>query len=149
MKFRIYRILTASLAAMALLLAADQTFAASRGSFHGGTHLGSHRMAGHFRHHRGRQQGAIFLPGYDIGDYGYGYGYGYGPNGQAVLDGTQPLPGDVGNSNAADIPWDWPHRYPPLVAPSARPYVSNCGAETQTVPNAHGGTGEVNIVRCY
>jgi hypothetical protein len=146
MKSRMYGVLTASLGAMALLLTADQTFAASRGSFHGGAHPGSHRMAGHFRHHRGQQQqGAIFWPGFDTGDYGYGYG----PTGEALLDGTQPLPGAISNSNAAEFPWDWAHRFPPAVVPSARPYVSSCGAETQTVPNEHGGTGQVNIIRCY
>jgi hypothetical protein len=66
-----------------------------------------------------------------------------------VLSGTQPLPADIGNSNASDIPWDWAHRYPPLVMPSNRPYVSTCGSETMTVPNEHGGTGQVNIIRCY
>ena len=139
--------LTVSLAAMVLLLNADQTFAASRGSSHGGAHLSSHRLAGHFRHHRGQPQAAVVWPG-DFGDYGYG-GYGYEPNGAAVLDGTQPLPGAISNSNAGDIPWDWAHRFPPTVAPSARPYVSSCGAETLTVPDEHGGTGQVNIVRCY
>ncbi|WP_298256087.1 hypothetical protein [Bradyrhizobium sp.] len=145
MKFRMYGMLTASLGAMVLLLTADQTFAASRGGFHGGAHLTPHHM-GHFRHHRGQQQGAIFWPGFDDSFNGYG---GYGPTGEAVLDGTQPLPGDISNSNAAVIPWDWAHRYPPTVVPSARPYVSSCGAETLTVPDAHGGTGQVNIVRCY
>jgi hypothetical protein len=139
MKFRMYGMLTASVGAMALLLTANQTFAASRGGFHGGAHSTSHRLAGHFRHHRGPQD-AVVWPG---------DGYFYGPNGEAVMDGTLPLPGDVSNSNAADIPWDWAHRYPPAVVPSTRPYVSSCGAETQTVPNEHGGTGQVNIIRCY
>jgi hypothetical protein len=98
----------------------------------------SHRLATHFRHHRGQQSGFIW-PGDDS----------YGPNGEGVLDGTQPLPDDVRSSNASDFPWDWAHRFPPAVVPSGRPYVSSCGAETVTVPNAHGGTGQVNIVRCY
>ena len=96
-------------------------------------------MAHSFRHHRITQGGYIWP-----GDDGY-----YGPTGEAVLDGTQPLPNDVGNSNASDIPWDWAHRYPPMITPSGRPYVSSCGAETVTVPNASGGTGQVNIFRCY
>jgi hypothetical protein len=136
-----YRILTVCLGAMVLTLTASETFAASRATSHGGSHVASHRFA-HFRHHRATQ-GAYVWPGDDD------YGYGYGPNGAAVLDGTQPLPGVVGNSNAGDIPWDWAHRYPPAVTPSSRPYVSTCGAETVTVPNEHGGTGQVNIVRCY
>ena len=138
MKFRMFGMLTASLGAMVLSLPANQSFAASRGGFHGGAHLGSHHMAGHFRHHHA-PEAAVVWPG---------DGYFYGP-GEAVLDGTQPLPGDVRNSNAADIPWDWAHRYPPAVVPATRPYVSSCGAETQTVPNDHGGTGQVNIIRCY
>ncbi len=133
--------LSTALGAIALMLAADQTFAASRGASHGGSHLTSHRFAGHFRHHRGLQ-GAYIWPG-DVDDYGYG------PAGEPVLSGTQPLPADIGNSNASDIPWDWAHRYPPAVVPSGRPYVSNCGAETVTVPDGHGGNGQVNIVRCY
>jgi len=143
MKSRMYGLLTASLGAIALMLAGGETFAASRGASHGGAHLSSHRFAGHFRHHRG-QQGAFVWPG-DVDDYGYDYG----PNGAAVLNGTQPLPGDIRSSNASDIPWDWAHRYPPVIMPQNRPYVSSCGAETVTVPNEHGGTGQVNIVRCY
>ena len=142
MKFRMYGMLTASLGVMGLLLSANQTFAASRGGFHGGAHPGSHHMAGHFHHHHRGPEAAVAWPG-------DGYFNGYGPNGEAVLDGTLPLPRDVGNSNAADIPWDWAHRYPPAVVPSARPYVSSCGAETLMVPDQHGGTREVNIVRCY
>jgi hypothetical protein len=143
MKSRMYGVLTASVGAMVLMLAANEAFAASRAAFHGGSHLTSHRLAGHFRHHRGQQQqGAYIWPG-DVDDYGYG------PAGEPVLSGTQPLPADIGNSNASDIPWDWAHRYPPLVMPSNRPYVSTCGSETMTVPNEHGGTGQVNIIRCY
>jgi hypothetical protein len=143
MKSRMYGVLTASLGAIALMLAANETFAASRGGSHGGSHLTSHRLAGHFRHHRGQQQqGAFIWPG-DVDDYGYA------PNGAAVLNGTQPLPGDIGSSNASDIPWDWAHHYPPMITPSGRPYVSSCGAETVTVPDGRGGNGQVNIVRCY
>ena len=141
MKCKIYRVLTASVGAMLLMLGANESFAASRGASHGGAHVASHRMAGHFRHHRGQQQqGAFIWPG--DGPF-------YGPNGEAVLDGVPPLPGDVRSSNASDIPWDWAHRYPPAITPSNRPYVSSCGTETVTVPNASGGTGQVNIVRCY
>lgn len=71
----------------------------------------------------------------------------YGTNGEANLDA--PLPGDIRNSNANDIPWDWVHRYPPAVDSSGRPHVSTCGAETVTVPNGRGGTDQVNVFRCY
>jgi hypothetical protein len=131
---------TASLGAIVLMLGANETFAASRGMSRGGGHPAFHRQAGHFRHHRDAQ-GAFIWPG----DYG---GF-YGSAGQPLLDGAQPLPRDIGSSNASEFPWDWAHRYPPMITPSGRPYVSTCGAETMTVPNERGGTGEVNIVRCY
>lgn len=147
MKSRMYGVLTASLGAIVLMVAANEAFAASRGTSHGGvsSFSRSHRFAGHFRHRHGlQQQGAFIWPG-DVGDYGYGYG----PVGEPLFNGTQPLPADVGNSNASDIPWDWAHRYPPMVTPSGRPYVSTCASETMTVPNSQGGTGQVNIIRCY
>jgi len=62
---------------------------------------------------------------------------------------TQPLPGDIRNTNAYDIPWDWAHRYPPAVAPSDRPYVPSCPAETVKVPGHDGNEQTVNITRCY
>jgi hypothetical protein len=135
MKARIYGILIASVGAIALTVAASETFAASRGA-----HMGSHRVAAHsFRHHHRSQQGA-----YVWGDDGYYYG----PTGEPVLDGA-PLTGEVRNSNASDIPWDWAHRYPPVLTPSGRPYVSSCGTEAVTVPDGRGGTGQVNITKCY
>jgi hypothetical protein len=141
MRSRTYGVLTASVSAIVLTFAASETFAASRGASHGAAHLTSHRIAGHFRHHHHRGLDGVFVwPG--DGPF-------YGPAGEAILDGTQPLPGDIRSSNASDIPWDWAHRYPPIITPSGRPYVSSCGAETVTVPGQHGGTGQVNIVRCY
>ena len=134
-----YGILIASVGAIALTVAASETFAASRGA-----HMTSHRGAAHaFRHHHRSQQGAFIWDG-----GGYYDGYNYGPTGEAVLDGA-PLTGEVRNSNASAIPWDWAHRYPPAVMPSDRPYVSSCGAETVTVPDGRGGTGQVNVIRCY
>ena len=137
MKARIYGILIASVGAIVLTLSANETFAASRG---GGAsaHSTSHRLAAHRFHHR--SQGAFVWPSDD--------GYFYGPTGDAGLDGA-PLTGEVRNSNASDIPWDWAHRYPPAVMPSDRPYVSSCGAEAVTVPDGRGGTGQVNVIRCY
>jgi hypothetical protein len=136
-----YGVLTASVGAMALMLAADDAVAASRAMAHGAAHPTSHRLAGHVRHHHHRgPQDAFVWPG--DGPF-------YGPTGEAILDGTQPLPSDIRSSNASDIPWDWAHRYPPIITPSGRPYVSTCGAETVIVPSESGGTGQVNIVRCY
>ncbi len=75
-------------------------------------------------------------------------GFFYGPTGGAMLD-TQPIPGAGTSTSTNDIPWDWAHRYPPIVAPSQRPYIATCGAETVTVPDGHGGSGQVNVMRCY
>jgi hypothetical protein len=142
MKARIYRTLIASVGAIVLTVSANETFAASRGggtSAHSTSHrLAAHRFAAHRFHHR--SQGAIVWPSDD--------GYFYGPTGDAGFDGA-PLTGEVRNSNASDIPWDWAHRYPPTVMPSDRPYVSSCGTESVTVPDGRGGTGQVNVIRCY
>lgn len=139
MKSRMYGVLTAFLGAIVLMLAVHEASAAARATSRGASHLTSHRLAGHVRHHHG-SQGAFIWPG--DGPF-------YGPNGEPVLDGALPLPGDVRSSNASDLPWDWAHRYPPAITPSGRPYVSSCGAETVTVPDQHGGTGQINIMRCY
>lgn len=137
MKARMVGILIASVGAIVLTLATSDTFAASKGAH------GSHGMAAHSpRHHHHRQQNQDGL----VWDNG---GYFYGPTGEAI-GGVPPLTGDVRNSNASDdIPWDWAHRYPPAVVPGERPYVSSCGSETVTVPDGRGGTGQVNITRCY
>jgi len=138
MKTRMYGTLLASVGAIVLTFAANESFAASRG---GGAsaHSTSHRLAPHsLRHHHRSQDGFVWGDG----------GYFYGPTPDAPLDGA-PLTGEVRNSNASDIPWDWAHRYPPIVTPSSRPYISSCGAETVTVPDGRGGTGQVNITRCY
>jgi hypothetical protein len=135
MSSKINRALIVSLSAVALVLATNATFAASRGA---SVHSTSHRLAAHMHHFHRKPFAAYVWPG----EYGV-----YGPNGEAMLDA--PLPGDIRNSNANDIPWDWAHRYPPALGPSGRPYVSTCGAETMTVPNGRGGTDQVNIFRCY
>ncbi len=134
MKARTYGILIASVGAIALTVATSETFAASRGGHSASRHIAAHS----FRHHQRSQGGFVW------GDDGYYYG----PTGDAALEGA-PLSGEVRNSNASDIPWDWAHRYPPIVMPSARPYVSTCGTEAVTVPDGHGGTGQVNVTRCY
>ena len=137
MKSKMYAAVIASLGAVALLGPAGETFAASGASSH---HSSSHRSAAHFfRHHRRTQAAVVFG---DDGSF-------FGPTGQAVFDGPQGVPGGVASSNTNDIPWDWAHRYPPIVAPSQRPYVSSCAAETVTVPDGRGGNGQVNIMRCY
>ena len=134
MKSRAGRLLVASVGVMALTLAASETFAASRGV---SVHATSHRLAAQaHRFHRNSYAAYVWSDG-------------SGSTGEAIMDGTQPLPGAIRNSNANDIPWDWAHRYPPMAGPSGQPYVSTCGAETTTVPNGRGGTDQVNVFRCY
>jgi hypothetical protein len=140
MKSRMCWMLIASLGVIGLADAANETFAASKGMSHGGFASSHHRLAGHFfRHHRG-PEAAIAWPGDD--------GFFSGPMGAPLFDGAPPTAG-AQRTNTNDIPWDWAHRNPPLVAPSDRPYVASCTAETVTVPDGRGGNGQVNIMRCY
>jgi len=125
-----------SLSAIALVLATSEAFAASRSAR--GSFASAHRPGTHFFRHDRRPRAAIVWPGDD--------GVNYGPNGEEL---TPPTFGGARYGDTNDIPWDWAHRYPPAVVPSGRPYVSSCGAETVTVPDGRGGTGQVNIVRCY
>jgi hypothetical protein len=89
------------------------------------------------RHHRRNNAGA-FWPA-DGGSYG--------PNGEPLGEGTPPSSGDARYSY--DIPWDWAHRYPPVVTPSERPYVPSCPTETASFPGRDGKEQTVNITRCY
>ena len=68
---------------------------------------------------------------------------------EAISDIPQSVSGDFRYTYTYDVPWDWAHRYPPMVAPSDRPYVSSCPAETVTVPGRGGREQTVNITRCY
>jgi len=141
-----YGAFIASLSVVALMLAASETFARS-GAAHRGTFASAHAIshptvARSFRHHR-RNNGGILWPADG--------GYYYGPSsGEPMVDLTQPIPGDIRDTQAYDIPWDWAHRYPPIVTPSERPYVSSCPTQTVTVPGAHDDKEHtVSITRCY
>ena len=136
MRSKINSALIVSLSAIALVLATSETFAASRSAR--GAFASAHRPGTHFSHHDRRSRGVIGWFG-DDGTY-------YGPNGEEL---TPPAAGGPLYSDTNDIPWDWAHRYPPAVMPSDRPYVSSCGAESVTVPDGRGGTGQVNVIRCY
>ena len=136
MRSKINSALIVSLSAIALVLATSETFAASRSAR--GAFASAHRPGTHFSHHDRRSRGAIGWFG-DDGTY-------YGPNGEEL---TPPAAGGPLYSDTNDFPWDWAHRYPPVLSPSGKPYVSSCGAETVTVPDGRGGTGQVNITRCY
>ena len=140
-----YGAFIASLSVVALMLAANETFAGSGAALRGGftsTHSISHpSVAQSLRHHRRNNVGTL-RPA--VG------GFFYGPsNGEPMVDVTQPISGDIHYTYTYDVPWDWAHRYPPAVTPSERPYVPSCPAETVTVPGHDGKEQTVSIMRCY
>ena len=65
------------------------------------------------------------------------------------VDGTPPVRGDVHYTYTYDVPWDWAHRYPPAVTPSARPYVPSCPTEAVAVEGRGGQEQTISIMRCY
>jgi hypothetical protein len=141
-----YGALIASLSVVALVLAANETFAGS-GAAHGGgiasTHSISRASIAHsLRHHR-RNNIGTFWPG-DEGFY-----YGPSTNGEPIAGGAPPTSGDVHYTYTYDVPWDWAHRYPPAVTPSDRPYVPSCPSEAVTVAGRDGREQTVNVMRCY
>jgi len=76
-------------------------------------------------------------------------GFFYGPPGsEAMPNVNQSISGDIRYTYSYDVPWDWPHRFPPAVVPSDRPYVSSCPVESVTVPGRNGDR-TVNVMRCY
>ena len=145
MAYRMYGTVIASLGAVALMLAANETFAGSGAAPHGrvtATHSFSHPPgAQSFRHHR-RNNVGVFWPA--VGDFSYGPS-----NGEPMVDVAPPTSGDVHYTYTYDVPWDWAHRYPPMVTPSDRPYVSSCPEETVTFPGRDGKERTVNVMRCY
>jgi hypothetical protein len=146
MSIKMYGALIASLCAVSLICAPDASFAA--GPHGGSSSARSHshsRFHSPFARHRNRIDNGFvaFFPD----DNYYGDYYNQPPGGPAGL--TQPIPNDVGNANANEIPWDWAHRYPPLVVPSDKPYVASCPTETIKVPGHFGQEQSINITRCY
>jgi hypothetical protein len=140
--------LIASLSAVALIIAANESVGASGAAHVAGsafTHPTSHpSVARSLHHHRRNNVGALWLP--DAGDLSYGPG-----NGEPSMDVTPPASGDIHHSYTYDVPWDAVHRFPPAVTPSARAYVPECTAQTVTVPRHEGKeqTADINIMRCY
>jgi hypothetical protein len=143
MTYRMYGAFIASLSAVALMLAANETVARSggapRGGFTSSRSISHPSVAQSLRHHRRNTVGA-FWPG----DFFYGPS-----NGEPIGDVTPPASGDVHYTYTYDVPWDWAHRYPPNVTPSDRPYVPSCPAETVTVAGRDGREQTVNVMRCY
>ncbi|SDT15292.1 hypothetical protein SAMN05444158_4590 [Bradyrhizobium canariense] len=146
MTYRMYGAFIASLSVVALVLTANETFAAGSGAVHRGGFTSAHAMARgsvaqSFRHGRRNNRGT-FWPG-DGGFY-------YEPSdGEPPIDATPPTSGDNHYTYTYDVPWDWAHRFPPAVTPSEHPYVPSCPAETVTVPGHDGKEQTVNITRCY
>ena len=140
MRRRIYRALIASLGATALMLSATATFAGSanapRAAFAPMHPLAHPRFAHRFAHHR-RFAGGTFWPG----NYGY-YGPAYD---EAPAEVAPSVPTHFHYTYTYDVPWDWAHRYPPMVVPSDHPYVTSCPTQVVTVP----GGRTVNVTRCY
>lgn len=144
MSYRTYGVLIASLSAALVLTAGEASARPARGvrgtAF---SHPVGRPFAAHsLRHHHGRN---FWLGVYD------GYGYYDADGAPAVIDGYPQggMSNDVHYTYTYDVPWDWAHRLPPNVAPSDRPYVSNCTAETVTVPGRGGGEHTINVTRCY
>ena len=145
MVYKKYGALIASLSLAALVFAANEAFARSGTAPHGAV-AAKHSIARHHallhRHLRRNDFFGTVWPAY--GDYSSG------PTpSEPLVDLTQPVPSDIRNSQAYDIPWDWAHRYPPFVTPGDKPYVPSCPAETVTVPGHDGKEQTVNIMRCY
>jgi hypothetical protein len=146
MTYRMYGALIASLSVVALMLAANETFARSDGA-RGGGFASRHSISRppavpSFRHHRrNRINVAPFWPG--VGDL-----YDAPLNGGPVVGVAPPISNDIRYTYTYDVPWDWAHRYPPTVVPSDRPYVSSCPTETVTVPGRNGSEQTVNVMRC-
>jgi hypothetical protein len=144
MTHRTFGALVASVGIVALMLAASETFAASRaasGARPGSAHSMSHRSVAQSLRRQRRNDGGVFWPGDGF--------YDDSSNGGPVADVPQSASGDVHYTYKKDVPWDWAHRFPPAVAPSERPYVQSCAAENVTVPGHGGGQQTVNITRCY
>src|ERR1700674_941301 len=88
MAYRMYGTFIASLSAVALMLAANDTFARSGAAPRGGLTSISHpSVAQSLRHHRRNRVGTLWPAG---GDFNYGPS-----NGEPMVDATQTRSGDV------------------------------------------------------
>jgi hypothetical protein len=140
MTYRMYGAFIASLGAVALVLAPGQTSAAPRGGFTPAHSISHPSVAQSLRHYRRKNLGTLWPV---VGDY-------YGPsNGEPLVDATPPASGDVRYTTTYDVPWDWAHRFQPIVAPSDRPYVPSCPTENVTVPGRNGKDQTVSVMRCF
>ena len=136
MRSKIKSALIVSLSAISLVLATSETFAASRSAR--GAFASAHRPGTHFSHHDRRARSGLGWFG-DDGAY-------YGPNGEEL---TPPAAGGPLYSDTNDFPWDWAHRYPPIVTPSERAYIPSCPTAVVTVPGHDGTRQTVNVTQCF
>jgi hypothetical protein len=146
MNVKLYGGFIAAASLAALILATNETSAAGPGMSRGGG-AGSSRplfrpTVGRSLRHRGRGNGVVGAYWPDAGVYG--------PSDAApATEVPAPNSGDIHYTYTQDYPWDAVHRYPPIVAPSDRPYVPDCPSQNVTVPG-HGGKDQVvTITRCY
>jgi hypothetical protein len=139
---KMYGAIAASLATLALALGPNAMAAGSgagpRAAF-AAPHPG---FAGSFRHFHRHNGVFTYWPGY--GDDGYGPSYS-----EPLTPVAPPASNDVHYTSTYDVPWDWAHRFPPMVAPSDHPYVPGCHDEAVTVPGRGGAERIVNVTRCY
>jgi len=143
MTSRMHGVIVASLSVVALVFAANESFARTGTGSRSFTpaHSISHPALAHsLRHLRRRNAGYFWAAD----------SYGYGSSDVAPLaDGTAPPSGDIHYTTTYDVPWDWAHRLPPNVAPSDRPYVPSCPTQVVTVPGNNGREHSVNVTQCF
>jgi hypothetical protein len=143
---KIYGALIASLSAVALVLATNESFARTGTASRGFTpaHSISHPAFAHSQRHFRRKNAGIFWPADSFYDSSYG-----SSDGAPLADGAQPPSGDVHYTTTYDVPWDWAHRFPPAVTPSERAYVPSCPTQVVTVPGRNGTAQNVNVTQCF
>jgi len=137
-----YGAIAASFASLALALGPN-AMAAGSGAGPRAAFAAPHPAgAGAFRHFHRHNGIFTYWPGYDDS--------GYGPSvGEPASPVAPPTSNDVHYTYTYDVPWDWAHRLPPMVAPSDHPYVPGCHDEAVTVPGRGGAERIVNVTRCY
>ena len=144
MAYRMYGAFICPLSVAVLILAANDSFARSAQATPRSGVASTHSFPRPpvVGHHRRGYPGA-FWPATAAYELPSSYG-------EPMATAThQSITGDIRYTYTQDVPWDWPHRFPPMVAPSDRPYVQSCNAETVTVPGRNGKERTVNITRCY
>lgn len=136
---------------VAVALATSQAFGgppASPGVSASSAHSGVRSAGTRSHHHNLRNSGAFFS-----GAGGWFWGPSGPSNSQPNVNVTETITGGPSYTCTLDIPWDWPHRCPPIFSAEAPPpplvrYERGCPAQTVTVPGADGKDQTVSVVRC-